>query len=226
MAAAAVIAAAPLAAGRECRILCSPSIKVEPTVTFSNVFGGARVRQPEGSVAREGRESVFEMVLAVDVPTRWRRLAVVGEVNWAPFANRSANPFTGQSAADLGVPSIRDNPVGLELEANLKWLLPEQTGGWVSSHFDVVDKFSPAERPGDSSTYTHKLNLELDTAVVPFRWLRDGHGLRDIEIEASLDYVASGLARAGDEWAPGQVLLDRASPCSLSLVLVIPLAPR
>ena len=41
----------------------------------------------------------------------------------------------------------------------------------MESHFDIIDKFSPAERPTDTSAYTHKLNIELDTAVLLFKWL-------------------------------------------------------
>jgi hypothetical protein len=193
-------------AAAECRVLCAPSVKIEPTVTFTNLFGGARVeRLSDGTVSREESQAVFELILAVDVPTRWRRLGLVGEA--------------------IGKPSASDNAAELELEVNLKWLLADQTGGWVSSHFDVVDKWSPAERASDRSAYTHKLNFELDTAVSPFRWLRDGHWLRGIELEASLDYVATGLPRAGDEAGPGEVFLDDASPWSFSLVLVIPIAP-
>ncbi len=58
-----------------------------------------------------------------------------------------------------------ENEVELESELKLYWLEGEQTGGWLSSHFDIVDKFSPAKRPTDTRAYTHKLNLELDTAV-------------------------------------------------------------
>ena len=65
----------------------------------------------------------------------------------------------------------------------------EDTKGWVGSHFDIVDKISPAKRPGDTSSYTHKLNFELDVNI--FNWLPDGNWLRNIELEGSLDYVAT-----------------------------------
>lgn len=222
-----IAAALPARAQDACRFVCAPSLKIEPTVTVSNLFGGPRVRTPaDGTVGRERREAAFEIILAVDVPTELPRIAFTAEAVWTPFGSGSANPFTGRSAADLGVVTIRDNPVELEFEVNLKWLLSEQTSGWVSSHFDVVDKFSPAERPTDRGTYTHKLNLELDTAVAPFRRLPNGHWLRKLEIEGSLDYVATGLPRAGDEIPFGNVFLERASPWSLSLVFVIPLAPQ
>ncbi|MGH9332686.1 MAG: hypothetical protein ACRD21_02935, partial [Vicinamibacteria bacterium] len=98
-------------------------------------------------------------------------------------------------------------------EANFTWLPATRTGGWLSSHFDVVDKFSEAERPEDRSAYTHKLNLEWDTSFAVFNGLPEGRWLRGIELEGSLDYVATGLPETG----PG--------PWSFSIVLVIPVAP-
>jgi hypothetical protein len=45
-----------------------------------------------------------------------------------------------------------------------------------------------------------------------------------VEAEVSLDYVATGLAKAGDV-VNGERFLDDASPWSLSFVFVFPLAP-
>jgi hypothetical protein len=98
----------------------------------------------------------------------------------------------------LFLPSERESTPELEFETNLIWLPAERTGGWVSSHFDIVDKFSAAERPTDRRAYTHKLNFELDTSVAIFNWLPEGRWLRGVELEGSLDYVATGLPRAGD----------------------------
>lgn len=221
-----IVAASPARAQDACRFVCAPSLKIEPTITFSNLFGGPRVRTlSDGTVAREPRDAVFEIILALDIPTELPRLAFTAEAIWTPVEGKSVNPFTGRTAADLGVATIRDNPVELEFEVNLKWLLSEQTRGWVSSHFDVVDKFSPAERPNDNALYTHKLNLELDTALAVFSRLPEGHWLRRIELEGSLDYVATGIPGAGDEIPKGQRFLDGASRWSFSLVLVIPVAP-
>ncbi len=94
----------------------------------------------------------------------------------------------------------------------------------MGSHFDIVDKFSPSDRPLDGAAYTHKLNFELDTAVNIFNWLPDGNWLRNIELEGSLDYVATGLPRAGDRIGH-ELFLDNASGWSFSMVFVIPLAP-
>ncbi|HYN09799.1 MAG TPA: hypothetical protein VES67_20620 [Vicinamibacterales bacterium] len=160
----------------------------------------------------------------MDVPTKLPRLGFTVEAIWTPFGGTASNPFTGRQAANLGVTQIRDNPVELEFEINLGVIEEHQTGGWLGAHFDIVDKFSPAERPGDRGVYTHKLNFELDTAVKVFNRLRPGRWLRDLEIEGSLDYVATGLPKAGEEIG-GERFVTGASRWSFSLVFVIPIAP-
>ena len=133
---------------------------------------------------------MFEMVLALDMASRVPRLGFTVEAITAPASD--------------------DNDVELESELNLIWLPAAQTRGWVSSHFDIVDKFSGAERPTDERAYTHKLNFELDTALAMFSRLPEGNWFRDVELEGSLDYVASGLPEDAPRW-------------SFSIVFVIPL---
>jgi hypothetical protein len=200
------LGAAPTSAqtGAPCRVLCAPDFKVEPTVTFTNIFGSPRIRGDDGTVSREPPESEFELILALGLPTR---------VSWLEFTVEA-----------IFLPFDRDSTPELEFEANFFWLPGERTGGWLTSHFDIVDKFSPAERPTDRRAYTHKLNLELDTSFSPFNWLSGGRWLRGVELEGSLDYVATGLARAGD-CIDGVRFVDNASPWSFSLVVVIPVAP-
>ena len=144
----------------------------------------------EPTITFEKDATVFETVFALDLSTPFSRLGVSLEAITKPFND--------------------DNDVELESELNLYWLESEQTRGWVSSHVDVVDQFSPAERSTDRRAYTHKLDLELDTAVAVFNRLPDGHWLRDVEIEASLDYLATGLPAGTPRW-------------SFSVVFVIPL---
>jgi hypothetical protein len=144
------------------------------------------------------------VILSLGLPTR---------VSWLDFTVEA-----------IFLPFDADSTPELEFEANFVWLPAQRTAGWVSSHFDVVDKFSPAERSSDRRTYTHKLNFELDTSVSVFNWLPEGKWLRGLEMEGSLDYVATGLPKAGDR-VDGRRFLDRASPWSFSLVLVIPVAP-
>jgi hypothetical protein len=187
-----------------CRVLCTPEFKLEPTITFTNLFGGPRTEGGSGIVTHEPRETEFELVLAFGLPTR---------LSWLDFTIETIlQPFD------------RDSTPELELETNFVWLPAQRTGGWVTSHFDVVDKFSPAERPGDRRAYTHKLNFELDTSVALFNWMRDGRWLRGVELEGSLDYVATGVPNPGDR-LDRVTFIDKASPWSFSLVVVLPVAP-
>jgi len=71
---------------------------------------------------------------------------------------------------------------------------------------------------------TWALNFELDTSLSVFNWLPDGRWLRGVELEGSVDYVATGLPRKGDH-LNGARFVDNASPWSFSIVFVIPIAP-
>ena len=187
-----------------CRVLCAPEFKVEPTVTFTNLFGSPRIVDEQGTTTREPRETEFEVILSLGLPTR---------ASWLEFTVEA-----------IFLPFDRDSTPELEFESNFIWLSAARTRGWVTSHFDIVDKFSPAKRTTDRRAYTHKLNLELDTSVSVFNWLPEGRWLRGVELEGSFDYVASGLPKAG-EISDGTHFLDDASPWSLSIVVVIPIAP-
>ena len=187
-----------------CNILCVPELLVEPTWTIENLAHRPRVVDPSGSPPRRlPRERVFELVLAVDVPTRWRRIG-----------------FTAES---IFAPASKDNEVELELELNIGVIQPEQTRGWLSSHFDIVDQFGPAGRLNNRA-YVHRLDFELDTAFAVFKRAPSAF-LRSLEVEGSLDYLATGLPRRGDV-VDGTEYLDPASRWSFSFVLVIPVAPR
>ncbi len=122
---------------------------------------------------------------------RFRALGVALEAITKPFSDE--NEVELETGAEAGTGSS-----------------PSQTKGWLSSHFDIVDKFSPAERPEDTRAYTHKLNFELDTAVALFSRLPETNWLHDVEIEGSLDYVATGLPKDASRW-------------SFSLVFVLPI---
>jgi hypothetical protein len=187
-----------------CRFLCTPELEVEPTFTFTTLFDSPRIVIDDGPPVRDRRTTDFEVILSLGLPTRVRWLEFTVEAIFLPFE--------------------ADSTPQLEFETNLVWLPAERTRSWLSSHFDVVDKFSPAERPTDRRAYTHKLNFELDTSLAIFNWLPEGRWLRGVELEGSLDYVASGLPRRGDI-IEGTRFLDDASPWSFSVVIVIPVAP-
>lgn len=187
-----------------CRFLCAPEFNIEPTITFTTLFNSPRIIVDDGATVRDRRETDFELILSFGLPTR---------IPWLDFTVEA-----------IFLPFEADSTPELEFETNFVWLPAHRTRGWLSSHFDVVDKFSPAERPSDSRAYTHKLNFELDTSVAVFNWLTEGRWLRGVELEGSLDYVASGLPRRGDI-IEGTRFLDNASPWSFSLVFVLPIAP-
>jgi hypothetical protein len=219
---------APVRAQDRCRVLCAPELKVEPTFTVENLARPPVIETLEDGVVlkrrRAARERVFELIFAVDVPTALPRLGLTFEAIFKPFGATDINPFTGSSAADIGRRDIRDNGVEIESELNFGLFDEDRTGGWISSHLDVVDQFSPAHQPAAGSVYTHKLDFEWDTAFHLFNGLPEGHWLREIEAEVSVDYLATGLPRAGDILGDER-FAARASPWSLSFVLVIPLAP-
>jgi hypothetical protein len=187
-----------------CRVLCAPEFKVEPTVTFTNLFGSPRIVDEHGTTTREPRETEFEVILSLGLPTR---------ASWLEFTVEA-----------IFLPFDRESTPELEFETNFIWLSTERTRGWITSHLDIVDKFSPAKRPTDRRAYTHKLNFELDTSVSVFNWLPEGKWLRGVELEGSLDYVATGLPKVGDR-VDGRRFVDKASPWSFSLVVVVPVAP-
>ncbi len=225
--AASLIASTPAAAqepqGPPCRILCAPDLKFEPTITIEHLARRHRL-DVDGSVERVPRERVFEMIFAVGIPTQIPRIGLTLEAIVIPFGDTSVHPFTGAPANQAGRQSFRDNGIEIESELNIDLFDTDQTGGWVSSHFDIVDKFSPGETPDAGSVYTHKLNFEWDTAFHVFNRVQRAPWLRNVEVELSLDYVATGLPKAGDV-VGDELYLDDASPWSLSLVFVFPLAP-
>lgn len=204
--------AAPQASAQEadgCWLLCPPELKIEPTVTFEPLFRRPVIEKLEGgrvaSRSKPSRDTVLELVVSLGIPTTVPRLGFTVETIFKPFVDV-------------------DNEPEVELELNLYLIESEQTGGWLESHFDIVDKFSPSDRPTDDRAYTHKLNLEWDTAFYPFRRLPEGNYLRHVEVEGSLDFVATGLPQAGDVIGDERFVTD-ASPWSFSLLFVFPVAP-
>lgn len=188
-----------------CRFICELGWKFEPTFTIENLANRHRVVTPDGITQQVTRERVFETVFALDMATKAPRLGFTAEAIASPFSD--------------------DNTVELEFETNFHWLTEAMLGNWVTSHFDVVDQFSPAERPDVRRAYTHKLDFELDTALHPFNALPEHRWLRGVEVEASLDYLATGIPKKGDVFPDGSRFLDDASRWSFSFVFVIPVAP-
>ncbi len=135
-----LLAAAPAAAqgdgeGR-CRVLCAPDFKVEPTVTFENLGNRARVEAVGadgagvGPPARQARESVFELILALGIPTELPRVGftlegryydpqgrLLPQLQWYPRLIREihlANRTLHTVLVDDAIPDLRLRRVDLE----------------------------------------------------------------------------------------------------------------
>ena len=191
-------------ASRGACLLCAPELKVEPTWTVENLFRPPRI-ESDGVVERARRELVFELIFALDIPTTIPRIGTTLEASFAPFAD--------------------DNDVELEVGAehrSVRDRADRRLGLVALRHRGQVQSGRDAGRR--TRAYTHKLDFEWDTAFHVFSRFPEGHWLRNVEAEVSLDYLATGLPKAGD-LIGGERFLDDASPWSLSFVMVIPLAP-
>lgn len=185
----------------QCVVLCRPALKLEPTLAVGPLVGPQVQNVTTGEVRTLAPNAAFQLTLGLGVPTEWRHVR---------FTLESIFPIPGR-------PEI-------EAELNIFLVTEEMTGGWVELHFDVVDQLSPGMRPDVLDSYTHKLDLELDLAFFVFNWLPEGNWLRNVELEASLDYLATGLPRRGDV-IDGHRYLEDARGWSVSFLLVMPLAP-
>jgi hypothetical protein len=97
------------------------------------------------------------------------------------------------------------------------------THGWVDVGANVADLFSQAARPDDRSAYTHKLDLELVTHWHAFAWTSPKSYGHRVTLFGILDYVATGLPRAGDEVPQGRRFVSSARPAALIAGLVLPI---
>ena len=204
-------------------------LKVEPTYTIENFIKPPRIKtSPQtgsSSIEQTGTEQVFEMIISFGIETAIPRVGLTFETMWKPFAKTDENLFTGGTTTGLGR-EVNDNFPEIESELNFSLFTFEQTSGWIDANFDVVDKFSPAKRHDDKSNYTHKLNFELDMAFGIFQWIKTDCWLRDVEMETSIDYIATGLPKKGDFFPePGIEYIDNTSPWAVSFLVVIPIAP-
>ena len=59
--------------GTVSRFVCA-EFHVEPTITFTNLFGAPRITGGDAIVTREPRETEFEVILSLGLPTRVRWL--------------------------------------------------------------------------------------------------------------------------------------------------------
>ena len=90
-----------------CRVLCTPEFKVEPTITFTNLFGSPRTIADDGTLTPERRRTKFELILSLGVPTR---------LTWLDFTVEA-----------IVLPFDADSTPELEFETNFVWLPAQRT---------------------------------------------------------------------------------------------------
>ena len=133
-------AAADVHTQERCVFLCAPDLIIEPTLTIENTFGPAKLEQVEDGMVlgtmRQEREKVFELVLAVGIPTEIPRVGFTFETIFSPFRHDTESSWSSSSTSP-GSSQSR----------------PEV--GWKVTSTSSTNQ--PAERPTDTSAYTHKL---------------------------------------------------------------------
>ena len=85
-----------------CWFFCAPELKIEPTITFEPIFRRPVIQELEnGEVVadtRPDRETVFEIILSLGIPTTIPRVGFTFETIFIPFGETDENPFTGSMA--------------------------------------------------------------------------------------------------------------------------------
>ena len=216
----------PAQAGTHCAVLCAPTVTLMPAVLRTHIVAAPRVETvATGAEHRLPGTSTFELIVAVAAPTAIPRVSVYGSVQWLPNATTGRNPFTLYTASELGT-GVRANAPTWSAGASLSVLPATATAGWLDAAVNVADLFSQAARPEDKSSYTHKLDLELLTHVHPFAAGPPTTWLHRVAAFAILDYVATGLPRAGDEVPVGRRFVSAARPLALIAGLALPITPN
>lgn len=210
----------------KCHPLCTPVVELMPALNHSHVFGGPRVQDlSTGAITKLPSTSNFEMLVAVSSRTMIPRVTLFGSVQWLPNANEKRNPFTLYSASQLGGPVHANAPTAtLGLSGSL--LPATQTAGWFDANLNLADLYSQAARPNDRGAYTNKLDLALLTHVHAFNWTPPKTYIHRVTVFGILDYVATGLPRAGDQVPKGRRYLDSARPTTFLGGLSFPITPE
>lgn len=224
----ALLAVAPAAARAQeaCSSICSPQLFIRPGLIRSHVFGGPTVTHlPDGQVSRIPSRTSFQMQLLASATTLIPRTHLNMAVQWLPNASASANPFTEYTAADEGT-GIKANTASVALNASVDAVTAKETGGWLGIAGYAGDLFSPAARPGDRSDYTHKLDVGAVATLDVLSWLPASSYWHDVSAYVILDYVATGLPKAGDVVPKGVRRFDTdARPAALLAGLSFRIAP-
>jgi hypothetical protein len=222
------LAAAALGAQQppHCALLCAPALTLMPGVIRTHALHAPRVRELATNrvVSLPGKSS-FELIGSFVAPTAISRASLFASVQWLPNAKESANPYTLYTASDLGE-QLRANAPSLTMGVTVALLTPTMSQGWLALNGNVGDLFSQAAEPDDKSSYSHKLDLDLVGTLNVFNELPKSEYLHRVGVYGILDFVATGLPKAGDEVPKGErVFVSDARSVSLIVGLSLPFAP-
>jgi len=224
---AALIVARPAAAQGSCSFICKPTVSFEPAMIENHLFSHPTTRTlATGAVQRLPSTTNLELIFAVGASTPIKRLSLYGSVQWLPNASERRNPFTLYGASDIG-DKVRANAPTASAGISLGIVDTKDTNGWLGLNAHIGDLYSSAARPQDSGAYTHKLDLGLAANWSLFADLPTQTYMHDVVLSTLLDYVATGLPKAGDEVPKGErVFLTGVHSASLIVGLAFPLASK
>ena len=213
---------------KPCTIVCAPSVAFNIAGNKSHLFGSPTVRNDTtGATSELPSKTNLQLQIFVSAKTQLDRLSVFASTTWLPSAKARANPFTEYTASEVGT-DIKANHVSLTMGA-LGDIVPQKmTHGWFALQAYVGDLLSPAARPNDASAYTHKLDVGGVALLYPFGGMDTASALHKsgFYFYGNLDYVATGLPKAGDDVPKGvRTFLTDAKPAVLIFGIGMPIAP-
>lgn len=226
----AACAVAPLAAQqpKSCAIICAPTVAFNVAENTSHVFGSPKVRNDTtGVVTTLPSVTNLQLQVFVSAKTALPRLSLFASTSWLPTAKARANPFTEYTASQVGE-DIKADHVNFSVGGLGDIIAAPSTNGWFALQGYVADLMSPAARPADASTYTQKLDLGGVALVFPFAGTDSASAAHKsgLYLYGNLDYVATGLPRAGDDVPKGvRTFLTGAKPAALIVGVGMPVAP-
>lgn len=215
------------AAQDTCTIICKPTLSIEPSSITNHLFSQPTTRTlATGATQQLPSTTNLEIIFAVGASTPWKRISLYGSAQWVPNASETRNPFTLYGASQLGT-QVRANAPTLSGGVSISAIAAKSTGGWLALDFSIGDLYSSAARPNDTGAYTHKLDLGLTGNWSLFARLPAKTYMHGVVLSTLLDYVATGLPKAGDEVPKGErVFVTSVHSASLIAGLVFPIASK
>ena len=225
-----VVTSLPLAAQQKksCTVICTPTIALNVAANKSHVFGSPTVRNDvSGVVSKLPSKTNLQLQLFASAKTQLDRLYVFASTTWLPSAKTRSNPFTEYTASQVG-DDISANHVNLAMGGLVDIVPAVQAHGYFALQGYVADLLSPAARPTDASAYTRKLDLGGVALLYPFAGTdtSSAEHKSGFYLYGNLDYVATGLPKAGDDVPQGErTFLTDAKPTVFVFGVGLPIAP-